>query len=45
MSEQTPNNQNNPSSQGPQRGDWWETRREWRREWRGNDPFRAFSRL
>jgi hypothetical protein len=36
VSEQRPNNQNNPG-QGPTRGDWWESRR----EWRGSDPFRG----
>jgi hypothetical protein len=41
MSEQKPDNQNNPNSQGPQREDWWEGRREWRHDWGGRDPLRG----
>jgi hypothetical protein len=40
MSEQRQDNPN-PAPGGPQRGDWWESRREWRKEWRGSDPFRG----
>jgi hypothetical protein len=41
MSEQRSDNQPNTNSQEPLRRDRWESRREWRREWHGNDPFRG----
>jgi hypothetical protein len=48
MSEQRPDNQDSPGSQGSPRGDWRTDRnewrqagREWRHEWRRNDPLRG----
>jgi hypothetical protein len=41
MSEQRPENQNSQGPGGPRRDEWWEGRREWRRDWRGHDPFRG----
>lgn len=41
MSEQKPDNPNNPGTQGPQREEVWEGGRHPRSEWRSRDPFKG----